>query len=572
MHLKSFNKEINGYEVLFNFFKKLEVTQFFGVTGGGVVHFLKHIAPYSSSDEANLFTIGEYTAGFAPLGYYLSNKKIAASVSTLGAATKLIMCGLSDAKLHDIPSIYIVPAYDTTLDGQASLQDSSIFGSNIIEQLYAECPDSVFVFNHENEIYDQLARAELALKEHKPIVFVLNHSALIQATAYEKKTHAPIALTTFSDETAQYDFLAKLLNAVKGKKLTVLVGEEMNLYPDSKNLFSQLSQKLKPYIIWSMNGANSVSENNEYGYGYLGFGGNDLANNHFNQLGGEDVLLVLGACPDEYTVNLQNFSADHTFYCTNIKNAYGQVQGSLQHRVQGKYSQLNYPLDSLIQHLVADQSNLENIPASVAPENLNTRIISAPDQGFTHMEHFYQRLNTWWPKNSIAFSDVCLAYKDRQYVTQRPNDNIDFYSLYRGSAMGYVLGAAIGAKIATPDKNVFAFTGDGCFKLFAGSLAEAADLGITLFVLNNSKFSIVDQGLHTILPDVPTVYWHSEVKPIDYCKLAEACGWRSSKLNIDLSNLEDLLDSTLDSNQSLLIEVTVDPNQILGINPRVHNL
>lgn len=572
MHLKSFNKETDGYKVLFNFFKKLEITQFFGVTGGGVVHFLKHIAPYSNSDEANLFSIGEYTAGFAPLGYYLTNKKIAASVSTLGAATKLIMCGLSDAKLHDIPSIYIVPAYDTTLDGQASLQDSSIFGSNVIEQLYAECPDSVFVFNRENDIYEQLARAELALKEHKPVVFVLNHSALTQPTSYERKTHSPTAITTSSNGNAQYEFLAELFDATQGKKLTVLVGEEMNLYPDSKNLLSQLSEKLKPYIIWSMNGANSVSANNKYGYGYLGFGGNDLANNHFNQLGAEDVLLVLGACPDEYTVNLQNFSADHTFYCTNIKNAYGQVQGSLQHRAQGKYSQLNYPLDSFIHDLLADQSNLENIPAPVAPENLNTRIISASDQGFTHMEHFYQRLNTWWPKNSIAFSDVCLAYKDRQYVTQRPNDNIDFYSLYRGSAMGYVLGAAIGAKIATPDKNVFAFTGDGCFKLFAGSLAEAADLGITLFVLNNSKFSIVDQGLHTILPDIPTEYWHSEVKPIDYCKLAEACGWRSNKLNVDLSNLEDLLDSTLESNQSLLIEVTVDPNQILGINPRVHNL
>ena len=572
MLLNDSNKPKNGYEILFQFFKKLEIKHFFGVTGGGVVHFLKYISPHAT-DEPSFLTIDEYSAGYAPLGHFLTSGKVAACVSTLGAATKLLTCGLSDAKQHDIPSIYIVPAYDKSLDGRASLQDSSHFGSNVINQLRAESPEGVFVFDQLDNIPTLLHQAEIQLSSHKPVVFVLTHSAL----STEISTDAsPSSLSIeFNENTSNNvdDFINNFQRSSHKKKITVLVGEEMNLYSDAKLLIDQLCEKIHPYLIWSMNGANAVSRNNRYGYGYLGFGGNDLANQHFNNLGDDDVLLVLGACPDEYTVNLQDFTAGQTFFCTNLTDGYGQINGSYSHRSQLKYEQVNCSLKIFVEEITKEQYSFENLAAPFAPSNLNTRIISTPDKSYTNMETFYQRLDLWWPENSIAFSDVCLAYKDRQYVTQRPNDNIDFHALYRGSAMGYVLGAAVGSKIADMSKNVFTFTGDGCFKLFAGSLAEAAHLGITLFVLNNSKFSIVDQGLKTILPDTPSEFWHSTVKSIDYCLIAQACGWRSAKLNIDLSNLEELLDSTLTQpNKSLLIEVSVDPDQLLGVNPRVHNL
>ncbi|UFK39063.1 thiamine pyrophosphate-dependent enzyme [Pectobacterium parvum] len=102
-----------------------------------------------------------------------------------------------------------------------------------------------------------------------------------------------------------------------------------------------------------------------------------------------------------------------------------------------------------------------------APHNLNDQTFSSPRLGYVNMATLYQRLDSWWPADSIGFDDVCLAYKDRQYVTQRPHPHIRFYSLYRGSAMGGAFGAAIGAKLARPEHAVFLFTGDCCFRLFS---------------------------------------------------------------------------------------------------------
>lgn len=139
--------------------------------------------------------------------------------------------------------------------------------------------------------------------------------------------------------------------------------------------------------------------------------------------------------------------------------------------------------------------------------------------------------------------------------------------------MGGAFGVAVGAKLAKPDNNVFLFTGDGCFRLFAGSMGETSDLGLVTFVLNNETLSIVEQGLEVILPNVSEKKYHATLKSIDYCGMARACGWDAEKLKPDLSNLNSLLDKIEKGlKRSLLIEIPMDPAQILGSNPRLKNL
>src|SRR5262249_7176099 len=134
-----------------------------------------------------------------------------------------------------------------------------------------------------------------------------------------------------------------------------------------------------------------------------------------------------------------------------------------------------------------------------ASDDLNTRPIEAARPGFVDLATFYRRIDALWQKNSIGFDDVCMSYKDRQYITQRPNPNCPFFSLYRGSAMGGAFGLGVGARLGAPDKTVFIFSGDGCFRFFAGNLAEAGSLRLNLFVLNNRVYGIVRNGLTKIL-------------------------------------------------------------------------
>jgi len=292
-------------------------------------------------------------------------------------------------------------------------------------------------------------------------------------------------------------------------------------------------------------------------------------------LGENDVLLILGACPDEYTINFKKISASVTFCASNIPQAYGFINDSLEHAVEGEYYQINAPLDLLLQELMDDEGRnpFLNVPMNCAPDNLNWNPFPPAGKDYVDMARLYQRLDLWWPAGSVGFDDVCLAYKDRQYITQRPNNNIHFYSLYRGSAMGGAFGAAIGAKLANLDNRVFLFTGDGCFRLFSGSLSEVADLGLVVFLLKNERLGIVEQGLKKIIPDFDTANYHAEVKSIEYGQIARANGWDAVQLNPNLSNLGELLKKIEGKiPRSLLIEIPVDPDQLLRNNPRLKNL
>jgi acetolactate synthase I/II/III large subunit len=208
------------------------------------------------------------------------------------------------------------------------------------------------------------------------------------------------------------------------------------------------------------------------------------------------------------------------------------------------------------------------------PERLNSRHISRevrPDA--VDFIAFYEKLNESWRPSSIGFDDVCIAYKDRQYVTQRPHPYIPFHTTHDGSAMGGGFGLGVGAKMAYPDLHTFVFTGDGCYRLFGGALADAANLDLRVFVINNGVYGIVDKGLEVVIPEVDKRRYHSTLPSIDFVRAAKAHGWAGYRVKPDLCNLGEIIDACYETEgRSIMVDVPVDADQVIGLNPRLSNL
>lgn len=192
--------------------------------------------------------------------------------------------------------------------------------------------------------------------------------------------------------------------------------------------------------------------------------------------------------------------------------------------------------------------------------------------GTVNIVDFYHKLKKYWQPNSIGFDDVCVSYRDRQFITQRPINNIPFYSLYGGSAMGGAFGLGIGAKISNPSLNTFIFSGDGCWRLFGGGLADVASMGLRLFMMDNCIYGIVQQGLSIIMPNKSEEYYHANIAKIDFVAAAKAHGWDAITLADDLSNMDEIMALCYKPSPSLLIRVPLDPNQSVENNPRVKNI
>ncbi|MCP3060360.1 thiamine pyrophosphate-dependent enzyme [Myxococcus sp. K38C18041901] len=574
-------KRLSGYDVLLSALRAWGVKIYTGVTGGGLVHFLQNLEAHPGRLEArdteappSFFTLGEYAAGFVPLGSYFATGEVGCCLATTGAATKLLTCALSDAKMHDLPAVFLVPIASTKSQGLCPVQDTSPMGINVVAQLEAELPGGVFMLDQPTDIISQLRRAQHRLQQSKPIVLVIEPTFLKLSTGEETCDFSPPHPPESKPEQLR-SFVRTFHAAAEGRRVVILAGEELARFPQAPKLTTRLCEQLGAPIVWSLNGVNGVERQNPWGHGYISFGGNDAAMEVWKSLGEDDVLLVLGACPDEFTVNLQPYAAGKTFVLTSIEEAFGQIDGSFAHRARHEFHQWVTPLDSALRALI---EHLEHHPprtrrSEPAPASLNHTPRSPPRPGFVDMRQFYTRLDELWAPGTLGFYDACIAYKDRPYVTQRPHPNARFFAPYRSSAMGNVLGVCVGAKFSSPDSHIVGLTGDGCFRLFAGCMSEASQLDLLVFVLDNSSFGLVEQGLPIVIPGLPATRRHTQLTPMDFGDIARGCGWVGFDLKPDLTNLDAILDlHRARAGQSILVTLPVDTEQIIGLNPRAGNL
>src|SRR5713226_4120963 len=153
--------ETSGNAALVDALRQWGITFYAGVNGGGVVHVAKHLEPYTDLTQtgdgvARMLTVGEYVAGFTPIGHYLATGRIAGCVTTTGAATKLGGSGMTDAKLHNIPGVWLIALNSTMSIGNAPLQDVSEHGMNVIPQLEAELGEGCVVVDSVHSLEDGL--------------------------------------------------------------------------------------------------------------------------------------------------------------------------------------------------------------------------------------------------------------------------------------------------------------------------------------------------------------------------------------------------------------------------------
>lgn len=570
-------EQTSGNFALIDTLRKWGITFFSGVNGGGLIHVAKHLAPFGGLDQVGdgtprMQTMGEYVAGFVPLGYYLASGRVAGCLTTTGAATKLGSSGITDAKLHSIPAVYVIALNSTLSIGLSPLQDVSEHGMNVIPQLRAELGDACIVVDDISKLESQLEQAQSILADSKPVAIAFHPDILSQQVEVDvPRRERP---RTF-DQVDADRFVHELPALIQGRRVIVYVGAEAARCPGITALTTELSELLHAPTVWSVNGANAVARDNPYAYGYISFGGNDEAMKLWRGVTADDIVISLGFDSGEYSLNLSPIPAGHVWHFTAWNQPYGHKDGEFRHRVKGDYRVVRGDIERTLKEVLPRlKGKVGERPKLEAPRDLNSRTISREvRKGCVDAYDFYGELYRSWRPHSIGFDDVCTAYKDRQYVTQRPHQSIPFHTVHDGSAMGGAFGLGVGARAADPGLHTFVFSGDGCWRLFGGGLAEAANIGMNLFIVNNGTYAIVDKGLEVVIPDVEKGRYHGRLAPIDFVGAAKAHGWDGYRLRADLGNLDEILDACYaGKGRSILVDVPIDADQVIGLNPRLYNL
>jgi len=119
---------------------------------------------------------------------------------------------------------------------------------------------------------------------------------------------------------------------------------------------------------------------------------------------------------------------------------------------------------------------------------------------------------------------------------------------------------AIGAQVAHPDRQVVALTGDGSLTMMMGELATLAqyDLPVKVVVMRNDVLGLIKWEQMAFLGNPQ---YGTELAPVDFAKVAEACGLRGHRIE-DPASVGEQLEAALNEPGPALIEAVVDPHSM----------
>lgn len=194
------------------------------------------------------------------------------------------------------------------------------------------------------------------------------------------------------------------------------------------------------------------------------------------------------------------------------------------------------------------------------------------DQSPILPQRIMKEINNILDKDTIITTDVGQnqMWAMHHLKIQRPRQLITSGGF---GTMGFGFPAAIGAKVACPEKKVMTITGDGGLLMVIQELATAVgeDIPVVICLLNNGWLGMVKQWQNLFWDDHYSGTQLYSSNP-DFVKVAEAFGAKGMHVE-KASELKDAFKTAFESDRPFLIDIKVDPEEnclpMLPPNPQV---
>lgn len=473
--------KLNGAQILVETLIEQGVTDVFGYPGGQVINI--YDALYQYKDKINhILTAHEQGAAHAADGYSRATGKVGVCIATSGPGATNLVTGIATAMLDSIPLVAITGNVPCSLIGKDSFQEVDITGVTLPITKH-----NYFVSKIE-DLADTLREAFAIAKSGRPgpVLVDIPKDVQVGQIEFENKPVAEkIALPKVKEEFIEQ--AAELIN--QSKKTYIYVGGGAAGLGMGQAIVD-FADKIDAVIGCSFMGLSAVPQESERFLGMQGMHGHYASSMSQNE---SDLILAIGVrFSDRATGNLAKFAKNSKIIqldpdCAEInKNVrvdlglVGDVEDSFK-RIAEKCAGRSCPeWISRVRALKAEEIAFEEEIAAANTAPLTPKKV-------------FDIINAEKPANSIIATDVGQHQMwTAQYVEfDKPRRFVSSGGL---GTMGFGLGAAMGAYVATKDPTIL-ITGDGSFGMNLNELATAVTykLPIVIVLMNNGVLGMVRQ-------------------------------------------------------------------------------
>lgn len=514
----------------------------FGYPGGTVLNIFDEL--YDYQDKLKLIlTSHEQGAAHAADGYARSTGKTGVVISTSGPGATNLVTGIANAYLDSVPIVAITGNVSTDLIGRDSFQEVDIAGiTNPIVKHNIIVQDA-------SEVADTVRKAFTIANSGRKGPALIDIPKNITAQTSEYKDFSPYVVRP--NPAPSDGEIDKALSYIQASKRPLIYAGGGVTFSDASDQLAAFANHINAPVCVSMMGLSSVSNNVPAYLGMVGMHGAPVANIAVKEC---DLLIAVGArFSDRVAGNRSKFAPnakiihidiDRSEISKNVKAdiaLYGDASQTLSN-LMASASIKTHP--EWIHFLIKYQAT------NALPEGVSDRL--------TPMD-ILRELRRLMGEDGIIATDVGQhqMWTAQHYPFSKPRTFISSCGL---GAMGFGLGAAIGAQVGNPNKRVALITGDGSFHMNMNELAAVVSqkLPLIIIVMNNRALGMVHQW-QTLFYNQR--YSHTEInRQTDYVKLAEAFGAKGYRIE-EKSQIRDILQSAYSCGNPCVIDCVIETSE-----------
>ena len=535
---------LTGAEILVKCLLSEGVDTIFGYPGGAVLNIYDYLYKYKDKIKHYL-SCHEQSAAHAADGYARSTGKVGVCIATSGPGATNLVTGIATAYMDSVPLVAITGNVSKDLLGKDSFQEVDITGITM------PITKHNFIVKDVNNLQEIVRKAFYIAREGRPGPVLIDIPKDITAAKTEYKDLEPIEVEPKSKHITEevLEQVAKYINE-SSRPLIYAGGGVINA--DATEELINFAEILNAPVATTLMCRGAIPSDHRLNTGMIGMHGSNASNILATKC---DLIIALGARFSDRVISDKEF----------INNA-----KVIQIDVDPAEVNKNVKVDSFIigdikvalQRLMPLLKNKENKEWLNTVDELKLLSITKnnKDNGEELTPRFlFEKLSDMDKGDFIIATEVGQhqMWTAQYFNFKTPRTLISSGGL---GTMGFVLGAAIGAKVANPEKTVFNIAGDGSFGMNCNEFATAVkyNIPIKVIVMNNNALGMVRQWQSLFYE---ARYSQTTLdRATDFVKLAEAFGGVGFRVE-KREELEGVLKEALAINKPVIIDYRIDSDK-----------
>ena len=506
-------------------------------------------------------------------GYARASGKPGVVLVTSGPGATNVVTPMQDALMDGTPMVVFSGQVVTSSIGSDAFQEADIVGIsractkwNVMVKNVAELPRRI---NEAFEIATSGRPGPVLVDLPKDVTAAtLNRPIPLTSTLPSHPSAATMAAREVAAKQLDGSIRrsANLINV--SKKPVIYAGQGVMGHPDGPAMLKELSEKAQIPVTTTLQGLGGYDELDPKALHMLGMHGSAFANMAMQEA---DIVIALGARFDD------RITGRVAAFAPQARKAAEEGRGGIIH-----FDIMPKNINKVVQATEAVEGDLTANLKLMLP-HIEARTPAYRQEWFDQIDAWKERFPWAYEKEDgpdglikpqtviSTLSDLTAHRKEstiiatgvgqhqmwtaQHYRWRSPRTMVTSGGL---GTMGYGLPAAIGAKVAAPEKLVIDIDGDASFLMTQTELSTAAEfnIGVKVIVLNNEEQGMVTQWQSLFYNDR---FAHTHQRNPDFVKLAEAMrvqARRTTKLETLKDDLNWLIDGSGDG--PAFLEVVVD--------------